>query len=182
MAYISSQQRLDNNTHRQSQPIIAQMKYKQFHSFWLWKRDIITRNIYHTKNHHDGIYIIATANLLQQKSNNNDKQSHKQQANSNNNDKQSHKQSLNTFWHITTQYLSHNSQITLTSSWISMLAWNSLTSMRAASIWPFSQASIRAVRPSYQHTISTHQTTIHTQYTPMLHTIIELLLHRPRPT
>ena len=27
---------------------IAQTKYKKFHSFWLWKRDIITRNNYNT--------------------------------------------------------------------------------------------------------------------------------------
>ena len=48
MTYALSQQRIDNYTQQQSQPTIAQTKYKQFHSFWLWKRDIITRNYNNT--------------------------------------------------------------------------------------------------------------------------------------
>ena len=83
--------------------------------------------------------------------------------------------------HVRTTSHSTNLTIEFTLFWISIEAWNSPSSMRAVSIWPFKQAYIRAVSPFYQHTISTHQTTIHTQYTGMLYTIIELLLHRPTP-
>ena len=75
----------------------------------------------------------------------------------------------------------YNLTIALTVVGISTFALYSLTNMRATAKWPFSQANIRAVYPSYQHTISTYQTNIHTQHTPMHYTII-ILLHRPPST
>ena len=83
-----------------------------------------------------------------------------------------HSQPLNTYSHITTQlHLAPPYRI-----WISILALNSPTSMRAISIRPFAQANIRAVYPHnnytpdpiHNHALRHHRTTTSPIYIPKM--------------
>ena len=85
---------------------------------------------------------------------------------------------LNTCSHIATQYQSHYRSYIILNIDISM----EFASQHASCVDMTSRASIHKSRESTLPTYNINKSDpIHTQYTPMLYTIIELLLHRPRP-
>ena len=175
-------------------------KYKQFHSFWLWKRDIITRNDYNTLLENWKIY---TKKMKSNKSLKDYRTSLTPQYNGaimkkwyklgrqiwkpnmclypwqrpHSQPPRPRAQPLNTCSHITTQHQSHNRPYRILNIDASVEFAQQHASCVDMTIRACPHKNRPSILPTYNINTSDH---IHTQYTTMLSTIIELL-HRPGP-